>query len=179
MKLLQELLSKSNRFNDEDEDLPSEDDTELEDLPQEDEDSFGEDEDLEDLPPDDDAELGDEIEDDVGEENLDSEEDGQNDDQELDQVANKSTQDPDKCGLIRTVKGAHLVYKRETEEGTFEELWTYNSGESMKDELKTRRAIIAGTDIPQNQTSSPDGKQKYTVWSAGNVELLQITGLPS
>ena len=106
-------------------------------------------------------------------------EEGENDDAELDQVANKATQDPDKMGLIRTVKGAHLVYKRETEDGTYEELWFYNSGDSMKDELKIRRAIISGTDIPPNKTASPDGKQSYNVWASGNAEMLNIKGLPS
>ena len=128
-------------------------DEELEDLP---------DEDLEDLP---DEDL----------EDLPNEED----DLELDQVANKATQDPNKVGLIRTIKGAHLVYKKETEQGTFEELWIYPSGNSMRDELKTRKAIIAGTDIQPTQTTSPDGHQTYVIWSAGNNEMLQIKGLPS
>ena len=30
--------------------------------------------------------------------------------------------DPDRQGLIRTVKGAHLVYKRKQEDGTYDEL---------------------------------------------------------
>lgn len=101
------------------------------------------------------------------------------DDQELDQVASKATEDPDKRGLIRTVKGAHLVYKRETEDGTFEELWVYNSGDNMRDELKTRRAILSGTDIPVDKTSSSDGKQGYSMWTIGNVEMLNIKGLPN
>ena len=86
--------------------------------------------------------------------------------------------DPDHQGLIRTVKGAHLVYKRESSEGTFEELWIYNVGK-LQDELKVRRAILAGTDIPPNRRDSPDGKQSYDIWSTGNAELLHVEGLPN
>ena len=176
MKFLREVLSSYKRLDpdeddqDELEDLPPDDE---EDLPPEEEDIQPGEEDLppeeEDLPPEDD-------EDSFGE---DEDISGEGDDQELDQVANKATQDPDKMGLIRTVKGAHLVYKRETEEGTYEELWFYTSGDSMKDELKVRRAIVSGTDIPPTKTSSPDGKQSYTVWTSGNAEMLCIKGLPN
>lgn len=87
--------------------------------------------------------------------------------------------DPNRQGIIRVVDNAHLVYKRQTSEGTFEELWTYNIGSSMKDELKVRRAILAGTDIPQSRTQSEDGSQKYTLTTLGNAQLLHITGLPN
>jgi len=80
--------------------------------------------------------------------------------------------------LIRTVKGTHLVYKRESEDGTFEELWVVNVG-YLKNEMQVRKAILAGTDIPTSATSSPDGKQEYSIWTAGNMEMLKITGLPS
>jgi len=80
--------------------------------------------------------------------------------------------------LIRTVKGSHLVYKRKSEDGTYEELWIYNAG-NMRDELEVRKAILAGTDIPTSKTQSPDGSQKYELWSAGNAEMLQIQGLPN
>lgn len=95
---------------------------------------------------------------------------------DLDQVANSATEDPDKQGVIRTVKNAHLVYKRQSGEGGFEELWIYNVG-TLKDELEVRKAILAGTDIPVNRTSSPDGAQQYSIWSAGNAEMVHITGL--
>lgn len=87
-------------------------------------------------------------------------------------------QDPNKQGLIRTVPNAHLVYKRVCEDGTFEELWMYNVGK-LQDELDIRKKILAGTDIPVNKRASPDGKQKYDIWSAGNAELLHIMGLPN
>lgn len=97
---------------------------------------------------------------------------------ELNTVATQATEDPDRRGLIRTVKDAHLVYKRETEDGTFEELWVFNVTD-LKREMTIRKAILAGTDIEVNKSSSPDEKQEYTIWTAGNVEMLKITGLPS
>jgi len=86
-------------------------------------------------------------------------------------------EDPNRQGVIRTVPKAHLVYKRKTPDGTFEELWVYNTGGSMQDELSIRRNILAGTDIPTKKTKSPDGKQHYTVWTIGNAQLVNIQGL--
>lgn len=96
----------------------------------------------------------------------------------IDNIANRASEDPNRRGLIRTAKKAHLVYKREQESGTFEELWVYNAGD-MKGDLAVRRAILAGTDIPTNGTKSPDGKQEFFLWTSGNVEFIKITGLPS
>lgn len=109
-----------------------------------------------------------------------------NDDQmastELDNIANtvddNVSQDPNKQGSIRTIPNAHLVYKRDNGDGGFEELWIYNIG-SLTDELKVRKAILAGTDIPAGRTQSEDGSQQYKTWAAGNAELIQITGLPN
>ncbi len=89
-----------------------------------------------------------------------------------------SSNDPDRQGVIRTVDDAHLVFKRENEEGTFDELWVYNTSEHMKDELTIRRAILAGTDIPPKKTESEDGQQKYELTTMGNGQMLEITGLP-
>lgn len=97
-------------------------------------------------------------------------------DQELDAVSDKASEDPNRQGLIRTVRGAHLVYKRESDSGTFEELWLYNVT-TLQDEMTVRKAILAGTDIPPNKSQSPDGSQTYRVWSAGNAEMLLISGL--
>ncbi len=108
---------------------------------------------------------------------LDSDQTGE-EPSELDDIADGATEDPDRAGMIRTVKNAHLVYKRETEEGTFEELWIYNI-DSLRSEMETKKAILAGTDIPPNRMSSPDGSQTYEIWSAGNAEMLLIKGLPS
>jgi hypothetical protein len=102
------------------------------------------------------------------------------DDHDLEGVVDKATEDPNKRGLIRTVKKAHLVYKRETEDGTFEELWVMNVNK-LKDDLAVRKAILAGTDIPSGATKSQDdgtgNVQEYTLWTAGNVEFIKITGL--
>lgn len=97
------------------------------------------------------------------------------DDQEGD-VEPEEPEDPNRQGMIRTVKGAHLVYKREVEDGTFEELWMYNAT-NLRDEIVIRKAIIAGTDIPVNRSESPDGSQTTELWTAGNAEMLLIKGL--
>jgi len=93
------------------------------------------------------------------------------DPEELDQT--------DRAGIIRTVDNAHLVYKRQSEDGTYHELWIYNISDTTHDELEIRRDILAGTDIPINRTFSPDGTQKYTITTMGNAQLLQLTGLPN
>lgn len=82
-------------------------------------------------------------------------------------------------GVIRTVPNAHLVFKRQLEDGTFDELWQYNLGDDFKKELKVRRAILAGTDIPINKMRSPDNSQTYDLWTVGNGQLLKVKGLPN
>lgn len=106
-------------------------------------------------------------------------EESPNDETEMDGIASKATEDPDRQGVIRSVKSAHLVYKRQGENGTYEELWIYNHGENLADSMQIRRGIISGTDIPVNKTSSPDGKQSFSIWTVGNAEMVQITGLPN
>jgi hypothetical protein len=87
--------------------------------------------------------------------------------------------DPDFQGVIRTVTGACLVYKRKTEDGSFEELWVYNVGKSMRTEVKIRRSIMAGTDIPMQDISSQDGAQTAETTTVGNVQFLKLSGLPN
>jgi len=87
--------------------------------------------------------------------------------------------DPDRMGDIRTVAGAHLVYKRQASDGTFTELWIYNIGDHIDTAIATKKAIIAGTDIPADQMRSPDNTQTYDLVTMGNAQLLQITGLSS
>ena len=88
--------------------------------------------------------------------------------------------DPDKQGLIRTIPGAHLVFKRKVEEGTFDELWIYSINEKgLRTEYQVRAEILAGTDIPINQTKSEDGSQYCELWTAGTAQLLFISGLPN
>lgn len=103
----------------------------------------------------------------------DESEEGQDDDQQTE------PEDPDRQGIIRTVDNAHLVYKRQTAAGDYEELWVYNTGDSLPKELETRRAILAGTDIPQGKTKSDDGSQSYELVTLGNAQLLKISGLPN
>ena len=87
--------------------------------------------------------------------------------------------DQDYQGVIRTIPNSHLVSKRQQEDGTFIELWQYNIGDDFKKELKQRRAILAGTDIPINKMRSPDSSQTYELWTIGNGQLLKIQGLPN
>lgn len=184
MDILKEVIRG---FSRDDEDDTPKDDLEFnldgdEDLeqPQTDELSFDIDED----PEDEFDEFDIDLPDDPGASSNDAESEGDDDlslggeepGDELDNVAQAATEDPSKQGVLRTVKNAHLVYKRETGTGGYEELWIYNVG-NLKDELVIRKAILAGTDIPPGQTSSEDGSQTYALWSAGNAELLHITGL--
>lgn len=99
--------------------------------------------------------------------------------QETNVTGTEVPNDPNRQGLVRTVKGAHLVYKRKNEEGTFDELWVFGTGGGMEDSLKVRRAILAGTDIPPRATKSQNGAQSYTLKTLGNGQLCQIRGLPN
>lgn len=123
------------------------------------------------MPKDDEAGLPDDILDTDGQ-------DGQEGETTMDGQASEEDEDPNRAGLIRTVKNAHMVYKRKTEDGSFEELWIYNIS-SLRDELDVRKAILSGTDIPVSRVRSPDGSQTYTLWSAGNAEMMKVIGLPN
>lgn len=88
--------------------------------------------------------------------------------------------DQDRQGNVHYVKAAHLVYRREQEDGTFEELWIYNIGdEAERKAEEIIRDILAGTDIEDNQIASEDGSQEYTLWTVGNAQMLKVTGLMS
>lgn len=84
----------------------------------------------------------------------------------------------DKAGMLRSVKGAYMVYKRATPSNNFEELWVYNIG-NVKSQTKIRNAILAGTDIDPVTLRSPDNEQMADVWSKGNVQYLHVDGLPN
>jgi len=86
--------------------------------------------------------------------------------------------DKNRAGIIRVVPGAHLIYKRQQEDGTFEELWIYKIGEDFIKEIDIRKDILSGTDIPPNKTKSPDGSQSYSITTMGDGQLMSITGLP-
>lgn len=95
---------------------------------------------------------------------------------QADQEPAEEPEDPNRAGLIRTIPKSHLIYKRQQEDGTYEELWIYNV-DDLNSQVETRKAILAGTDIPTNKQASPDGKQSYVIWTAGNAEMLKIIGL--
>lgn len=94
------------------------------------------------------------------------------------QQDSQDQEDPDKQGVLRKVKGAHLVYKRKSPDGDFEELWVFNTGGGLQDEIAIRKSILAGTDIPPSKTKSPDDLQSYEIVTLGNAQLLHIKGLP-
>lgn len=99
-------------------------------------------------------------------------------DQTADQQNSEQNEDPNKQGNIRTVDGAHLVSKKQSPDGTYTELWMYKNPRHL-DEIKIRKAILAGTDIKDNSMRSEDGSQTYEIWTIGNVEMIQISGVPS
>jgi hypothetical protein len=123
----------------------------------------------------------DDLDDDFDFDKDDSDKDQDNDsddDSEDQQDAPLENKDPNRQGVIRVVPGAHLVYKRQQDESSYEELWIFNVGNKLEDELKIKRAILAGTDIEQNKVRSQDGSQSYTLVTMGNAQMLHISGLP-
>lgn len=153
MKVLQELV-RFNRLDDEADDMAPEEDL-LSDLPDE---------------------LDSDIDTGMGEEPVDGELPPEEEPTEPTEPT--EPEDPNRQGMVRTVKGAHLVYKREVEDGTYEELWQYNIS-TLRDEITIRKAILAGTDIPVNKAQSTDGSQTFQTWAVGNAELLLVRGLPA
>lgn len=86
---------------------------------------------------------------------------------------------PDMKGAIRKIKNAHLVHKKIEPDGTYTELWIYNTGKALfRDELQVKKDILAATDIPLGNSQSLDGNQKFTMWSVGNVQMIKVEGLP-
>ncbi len=162
---LDDLDNPSDNLDD-DEESQFDPDSEMED-PQ----AFGQFDDDLDYSDDDDQDMGYPDDNDMNDEGLEDEGD-------LDTAA-EPEKDPDYQGSIRTVKGAYLVYKRQGDDGTFSELWIYNVGKDMKQESSIRRNILAGTDIPPNKERSPDGEQQVSSYSVGNIQYLEITGLPN
>lgn len=88
-----------------------------------------------------------------------------------------SEEDENFQGIIRTVRGANLVYKRKDSDGDYSELWIYNIGKDVKHSNDVKRAIIAGTDINPNTLQSDDGSQSMKLYSVGNVQFLELSGL--
>ena len=85
---------------------------------------------------------------------------------------------PAKRGIVRRIENAHLVYKRMNSSGMFDELWIFNISDEMSNALEIKRAILAGTDIPFRQTTSPDGTQSYKMTTLGDVQFIEINNLP-
>jgi len=81
-------------------------------------------------------------------------------------------------GLIRTVRGAYMVYKRVTPENNYEELWIYNM-KDVKYQTKIRNSILAGTDVDPITLISPNGEQRADIYTKGNVQFVHIDGLPN
>jgi len=94
-----------------------------------------------------------------------------------DQMGDEEDIPEEREGIIRTVPNAHLVYKRQSEDGSFEELWVYNTDNTLDTDMKIRHDILAGTDIPPKKTKSPDGTQTYTLTNMGNAQYLHVKGL--
>jgi hypothetical protein len=66
----------------------------------------------------------------------------------------------------------------QNQDGTYNELWIYTVGKDVKSEFAIRRAILSGTDIDPNKQESDDGSQRANTSTVGNVQFIQITGLP-
>ena len=80
--------------------------------------------------------------------------------------------------VTRFVPGAHLVYKRQSEVDSFEELWIYAVDvKSPTSHAKIEQQILAGTDIDPSSMASEDGAQQASVWHAGNAKYMHLTGL--
>jgi len=106
--------------------------------------------------------------------NSDDKEEKSSDDKKEDKKEN-----PDKQGVIRNIKNAHLIYKRQDVDGTYIELWAYDIQKGLQDEFNIRNAILNGTDIDHKTGSSPDNVQRYELWTSNNRQFMQITGLPN
>lgn len=89
---------------------------------------------------------------------------------------------PDDIGaqqsVTRSVPGAHLIYKRQSDVDSFEELWIFRlDPKSPTAGSKIEEQIYAGTDIDIATMASEDGTQQAHTWVAGNAKFIHITGL--
>ena len=110
---------------------------------------------------------------------FDDENQDDTDPDELDQYGNDANEGQERQGNVRYVKDAHLVSRRQTDDGKFDELWIFNT----KDQAPRRSDyiisdILKGTDIPANEISSDDGSQDYLIWNVGNIQMVKVRGLP-
>ena len=98
-------------------------------------------------------------------------------DKQDDESDENNESDPDKEGVIRTIKNAHLVYKRKDVDGTYVELWAYDINRGFKDEYDIRAAILNGTDINHKTGLSSDEQQSFDLWTCGGRQMMRIKGL--
>lgn len=85
---------------------------------------------------------------------------------------------PEQEAIKRSVKGAHLVFKRQADVDSYEELWIYAvNPKDPQAHAKIEELILAGTDVSPVSMGSEDGSQRATSWIAGNAKMLHITGL--
>jgi len=122
-------------------------------------------------------EKGDDV-DKMGEEETEQEEMGQ-DDMNPDEHEPEEEKEESKFeGIVRSIKGANLVSKKQQADETFTEVWIYNVGKKFSDEAGIRKGILSGTDIDPTKNFSEDGSQEAVISSLGNVQYLTLTGIP-
>ncbi len=108
---------------------------------------------------------------------LSSKKSDKSNDKSNDKSDEKEEHDPDREGIIRTIKNAHLVYKRKDVNGTYTELWEYDINKGFNDEYDIRDAILNGTDINHKTGLSSDEQQSFDLWTCGGRQMMKITGL--
>lgn len=92
----------------------------------------------------------------------------------------KELENKNRQGLIRLIKGAHLVYKHVNATDRYDELWVYKTTKNgTLQDLEIKNDIISGTDIPLNSSKSADGEQEFEIWYSGNTVFLKISNLPN
>ena len=171
---------------DQDFELDQDDDFELDDLPEDepefdvdDIDTFDPEEDEMELEDQDDLTTDSDLDTDDSS-GSDNDSDLETDDEELDDQDDlEDEEDEDYQGNIRTVRGAHLVYKRMTEDGTYDELWIYNVGKNKPAEQKIRNAILAGAGTSDGVGEEGAEAKQPETYTVGNVQYIKLTGLPN
>lgn len=109
----------------------------------------------------------------------DDDEDPESDDEFSDLDPEEDDGDSKFQGIIRSVKGAYLVSKRQQPDETYTEVWMYNVGEKYDDDANIRSAILSGTDIDPTKGYSEDNSQEAHMTTLGNVQYLTVSGVPS
>lgn len=85
-------------------------------------------------------------------------------------VPAKPLVNPDRLGIVRIVKDAHLVFKRKDEHNKYVELWVFKENKISKTAGRIYNAILAGTDIPVGSIQSQDGLQTVIKWEVGPAD---------